>query len=406
VKLLTTLIQRPLFMLLVALTFSMASCGEPLEQADSASSAARGGISLHTELGGRAEGYERACVPREFVFPRDHGAHPEFRNEWWYVTGNLQTAGSKRFGFHATFFRIATRPVDSLNAELTAESVSSSWASSEFYMAHFAIVAESAERVNAYERFGRSAVGLAGAVVNESVDRIEESNTELVKVWLDDWQLLANEKDGQLVWQLQIKEENDSLDLTLVADKPLVLQGRDGYSQKSRDPCNSSYYYSFTRLQASGNVVVDNKSSEVSGSAWLDREWSSSALADDQIGWDWFALQLDDGREIMFYQLRKNDGSSDPFSHAVEIDKDGKKTEIPLELLELDIDRWWRSKAGARYPVSGTITRKDSNETIVYRPLIDDQELNLTVRYWEGAIKLTDVAGQPIGRGYLELTGY
>ena len=194
-----------------------------------------------------------------------------------------------------------------------------------------------------------------------------------------------------MIWQLQIKEENDALDLTLIADKPKVLQGRGGYSQKSEDPCNSSYYYSLTRLRATGTVVTGDQSSDVSGSAWLDREWSSSALADDQVGWDWFAMQLDDGREIMLYQLRRSDGTNDPFSYAVEIDKDGKKTEIPIELLQIDIDRWWLSKGGARYPVSGTIIRKDTDETIVYRPLVDDQELNLTVRYWEGAIKLTDV---------------
>ena len=394
---------RPLVILLAVLVVTVVACGDSDDRVQQANS---GGVSLHTELGGSAEGYKRACAPRDFKFPEDHGPHPEFRNEWWYVTGNLQTlkAGSqqKRFGFHATFFRIATKPADSPKAE----DVTSDWASNEFYMAHFALTEEGADRVSAHERFGRAAAGLAGAVVDTAVDENGTSKNNKVKVWLDDWQLLANEQDGKLVWQLQIEEENNLLDLTLVAEKPKVLQGKAGYSQKSADPCNSSYYYSFTRLQATGTVAIDNQPSDVNGTAWLDREWSSSALADDQVGWDWFALQLDDGREIMFYQLRKNDGTSDPFSHAVEINKDGTKAEIPLQMLELDIDRWWRSKAGARYPISGTITRKDTDETIVYRPLIDDQELNLTVRYWEGAIKLTDKAGQSIGRGYLELTGY
>ena len=399
----TSTTQRPLMFLLLALVFSLLSCSDERDAAVAANSS---GVSLHTELGGSAEGYERACGPREFEFPQDHGPHPEFRNEWWYVTGNLLTPGvgakQKRFGFHATFFRIATRPADSKATAMSSDSVVSEWASSEFYMAHFAITEEGADRVSAHERFGRAAAGLAGAVVNTPVDE----NGNRVKVWLDDWQLLAREQDGQLVWNLKIQEENDALDLTLVADKPKVLQGRDGYSQKSADPCNSSYYYSLTRLQATGTVVTENQTNDVNGSAWLDREWSSSALAEDQVGWDWFALQLDDGREIMFYQLRKNDGTADPFSHAVEIAKDGSKTEIPLDRLELDIERWWRSKAGARYPISGTITRKDTGEIIVYRPLIDDQELDLTVRYWEGAIKLSNAAGQSIGRGYLELTGY
>lgn len=378
------------FAMLLVAVLSVASCSDGSEQKVNAGG---GVVSLHTELGGSAEGYERACGPREFVFPQDHGAHPSFRNEWWYVTGNLQTESATKFGFHATFFRVG----NTLAKAAIEQSVTSKWAANEFYMAHFAITQQGAVKVGAHERFGRAAAGLAGAVANES---------DGVKVWLDDWQLAAEEVDGQLVWNLNIKKDNEALDLTLVADKPVVLQGKEGYSQKSADPCNSSYYYSMPRMQASGKVMAAGQSHDVGGTAWLDREWSSSALADDQVGWDWFALQMDDDRDIMFYQLRKEDGTTDPYSYAVEIDKDGVKKEIPAELFTLNIDRWWQSESGARYPVSGTIKRADTGETIRYQPLIDNQELDLTVRYWEGAIALTDETGQSIGRGYLELTGY
>ena len=183
-----------------------------------------------------------------------------------------------------------------------------------------------------------------------------------------------------------------------------MLQGNRGYSQKSADPCNSSYYYSLPRLRATGTIQSNNETHSVEGSAWIDREWSSSALAPDQVGWDWFALQMDDGRDIMLYQLRKDDGSADPYSHAVEIDEQGRKREIPVPRIE--ISQWWQSQTGAKYPIAGRLHRSDSDEVIVFTPLIENQELLLTVRYWEGAIRLADESGKSTGRGYLELTGY
>ena len=164
-------------------------------------------------------------------------------------------------------------------------------------MAHFAVSTEG-EEIKTYERFSRAAAGLAGAEAHEN---------KVVKVWLDDWQLYALQSDAQLQWHLSLKEQDLNLDLTLTAEKPLVLQGDAGYSRKSADACNASYYYSFTRLKASGsldfNISDQAVSHSVSGSAWLDREWSSSALGANQSGWDWFALQLSDGRDIMLYQL-------------------------------------------------------------------------------------------------------
>ena len=357
-------------------------------------------VSLTTELGGTAEGYQRACEPRDFVFPADHGAHPGFRNEWWYVTGNLNNESGKRFGFHATFFRIANQPVAGpvvgTEAPDTWQSASN-WATSQFYMGHFAISEEGAKKAAAYERFARAAAGLSGATAAP------------VKIWLDDWRLTGPAHDAETnQWQLSMTSDTntESVDLALNPQKPPVLQGERGLSVKSAGNCNASYYYSISRMQVSGEISNGGEQHSVTGSAWLDREWSSSVLADHQVGWDWFALQLTDGRDLMIYQLRDINGQADTHSYAVEIDKAGNKKIIPFEQIELTMERWWQSPSGANYPVAGRIHRGDTNETIVYQPLIDNQELPLTVRYWEGAILLSDEAGTSIGRGYLELTGY
>ncbi len=373
-----------MILLILAILLSAVAC-EPQPE--------NSGVSLHAELGGTAEGFERACGKREFNFPADHSAHPEFRNEWWYITGNLENTDGKRFGFHITFFRIANHPpVEEVN-----NSQSSNWESNEFYMVHLA-VSEADGEIKTYERFSRAAVDLAGA---------ERQADNTVRIWLDEWQLIAKpDQHQQPVWHLQAGEADTHIDLQLSPTKPLVLQGEDGYSQKSEDPCNASYYYSFTRMNVTGSLHTGNTTHQVNGSGWLDREWSSSALGADQSGWDWFALQLNDGRDIMLYQLRRNDGSRDDFSHAVEIDQNGNTNEISIENINIKITRWWQSDTGNRYPVAGVIHRTDTDETLNFTPLIDNQLLDLTVRYWEGAITLTDQENNPVGRGYMELTGY
>jgi len=363
------------------------------------------GVSLHSELGGAASGFERACTARQFNFPEDHGAHRSFRNEWWYITGNVEDTSGKRFGFHVTFFRIANEPPVPDSSTTTDAANVSSWSSNEFYMAHFAVT-EAGNEIKKFERFARSAAGLAGAAINTT-----KKAEDTVRVWLDDWQLSARYNDDSdhpdtLSWHLSMPAAETRLQVSLTPQKPVVLQGDAGYSQKSADPCNASYYYSLTRLQATGSLEIEGSAHDIKGSAWLDREWSSSALGDDQTGWDWFALQLDDGRDIMLYQLRQRDGTRDVYSHAVEIDQSGTPREIPISDIEIETTRWWESETGNRYPVAGTILRKDTAETIEFEPMINNQELDFTVRYWEGAITLKNPSGEPLGRGYMELTGY
>lgn len=344
-------------------------------------------LSLADTLGAAEdEGYARALAPRPFVFPQDHGPHPEFKTEWWYYTGNLQDAAGRRFGYQLTFFRIA------LNPQTVARD--SAWGAQHLYMAHFALSDLAGGHFYFAERFSRAALDLAGAQASP------------FRVWLEDWQASGPEETFPM--RLQADGADFAVDLHLHPEKPLVLQGTAGLSQKSAEEGNASHYYSFTRLSTQGQVQVGDKRFAVSGDSWLDREWSTSALAPDQQGWDWFALQLDDGQELMFYQLRLEDGTSDPASKGIWVDEGGNGTLLRREDVTLEVVATWDSPRGGRYPAEWSlrVPRRDLHLRVT--PLLADQELNVTIRYWEGAVAISGThAGQPVsGRGYVELTGY
>jgi predicted secreted hydrolase len=332
-------------------------------------------------------GFRRAYQPVPLSFPADHGPHGDFRDEWWYLTGNLDGPEARRFGFQITFFRhgLAARPVDR----------PSRWAGRDVYMAHFTLTDAANRRFRAFERRARGALGLAGAELRP------------FRVWLEDWRLEALRGDDW-PWRLQVREDGYALDLTLAPIKPMVLQGRDGLSQKSREPGNASYYYSGSRIRAEGRLEFGGQSFPVAGLAWLDREWSTSALAGDQQGWDWFALQLDEGAELMFYRLRRKNGGIDPLSSGAWIDAGGRKTALApddVELVRLDE---WQAPDGARYPARWRLAVRPLGKSFLVRPAVPDQELRVSVRYWEGAVDVLD-ADRPerrLGRGYMELTGY
>lgn len=363
-------------MLLVTVVLLLAACaGEPADT----------GVDVAAALGGDdVAGYLRADRPRTFRFPEDHGPHPGFRNEWWYVTGNLQSETGVRFGFQITFFRVALAP--------EAPDSPSAWATDHVWMAHFALTDVAAGRHHAVERFARGAVGLAGAQVDP------------FRVWLEDWHMEALQ-GSDLPWRLQIEEGGVSLSLELTARKPPVLQGDGGLSQKGPGDGNASYYYSMTRLDARGDVSVDGGRHAVSGSAWLDREWSTSALAEDQEGWDWFALQLDEGSEIMYYQMRRNDGSADAYSKGLLVHEDGSTRLLRREDMALQVLRRWRSPEGHVYPVAWRLSVAPLGREFEVGAVLDAQEMPLTVRYWEGAVDVFE-DGEAVGRGYVELTGY
>ncbi len=346
------------------------------------------GSELAELLGSGASGFERAVAPREFAFPRDHGPHPSFRNEWWYVTGNLDAEGGRRFGFELTIFRFSLTP--------TPVASPSAWRTNQVYIAHFAVTDADRERFFVAQRYSRGAVGLAGA---ESAP---------FRVWLDDWEIAAQGQGSPERWRLRAGEEEFALDVALSALKPPALNGNQGLSQKSAELGNASYYYSITRWDTRGNVRIGDSDYRVAGLSWLDREWSSSALAADQVGWDWFALQLSDGSDLMFYNIRKTDGSQDRHSAGTWIGADGRTSHLPRGEVDIAVNATWQSPEGGSYPGGWTLSLPGRNLTLDIVPVIADQELFTTVRYWEGAVDVTGRQdGEPInGRGYVELTGY
>lgn len=329
------------------------------------------------------QGYARALEPREFNFPADHGPHPELRTEWWYYTGNLETAEGRRFGFQLTFFRSALAP------EMPARE--SAWATRQAWLAHFTVTDVQSGTFRSFERWGRGALGLAGA------------QAEPFRVWLKDWRV-----EGQPM-RLVASEDGLGIDLVLQQGKPPVLQGEQGLSRKSAEPGNASYYYSLTRMPAAGTVRVGKERFAVQGFAWMDREWSTSSLGRDQVGWDWFSLQLSDGWDLMLYRLRKKDGTADPSSSGTLIGPSGESRPLKLSDFEIEGTGEWRSpRSGAHYPARWRLRIPSEELDLTVQPVLADQELDVSFRYWEGAVDLQGTRhGRPIrGRGYVELTGY
>jgi predicted secreted hydrolase len=342
--------------------------------------------SVTDALGGNnTEGYARATHPREFSFPADHGAHPDFRNEWWYFTGNLSTADGRRFGYQLVIFRIALQPEPPEHV--------SRWAGNQIYMGHLALTDPLQEQHLHEERFARAAIGLAGA------------QAQPFRVWLENWSV--TETSGNR-WELQARTDRFNLQLELQSLKPVMLQGDGGLSRKSAEPGNASYYYSLTRLATQGTLTLDGTSHDVQGLSWLDREWSTSALADDQAGWDWFSLQLDSGDDLMFYQLRRKDGSIDPLSAGTLVDAGGRATSLHPDGVVIETLDNWQSPAGVRYPSRWRLRIPAHGFDLTITPLMAGQELDVSVRYWEGAVAVEGKRdGDGIrGHGYVELTGY
>jgi len=349
----------------------------------------RASLSIAETLrGANDEGYARAIMPREFQFPADHGPHPEFRTEWWYYTGNLESAVGRRFGFQLTFFRSALAP--------TMPARESAWATRQAWLAHFAVSDLGGGRFHSFERWSRGAVGLAGA------------QAEPFRVWVKDWTAEGFSGHAPPI-RLTASEADLRIDLVLQPGKPPVLQGDRGLSQKGPEIGNASYYYSLTRMPVAGTVRLGGERFAVNGLAWMDREWSTSSLGRDQVGWDWFALQLSDGSDLMLYQLRRKDGSADPASSGTVVSPGGEVRHLALPDFQIAGSGVWRSpRSDARYPARWHIRIPSEKLDLEIRPVLADQELDVSFRYWEGAVDIEGSRqGRPIrGRGYVELTGY
>jgi len=356
--------------------------------------------ALADDGGGGGGGYALADAVRAFQFPADHGPHADFRTEWWYFTGNLvstaEEGAGRRFGYQLTVFRSAVAPAD-------APDRTSKWATRQLYMAHLAVTDVAGESFHAHQRYARGAAGLAGAVAAP------------LRVWVGDWQVASLDPDGDATFPLRLTAAagDVALDLRLNAGKGVVLQGDRGLSRKGAG--GASYYYSCPRLPTRGTVSVDGETYAVEGASWLDREWSSSLLGEGQEGWDWFAVQLDDGRDLVFYRIRGGGGPADRLGYAALVPAAGEADD-PGTLRVLDVTgssllpvRHWRSpESGVRYPAGWRLLLPSEGLHLSLRPLLDDQELNLDFRYWEGAIRVEGTAGRrPVaGYGYAELTGY
>ena len=349
-----------------------------------------------------SEGFAIPRPGRRFEFPRDHGSHPEFKIEWWYVTGHLYTQARQRYGFQATFFRRSNAKADPNSISPSIEpGVRQPFGHPELHLAHMAISDIKQQRFLFEERVNR--VGW-DASADETTLALRNGN----------WSMrLDTNNTGVITLHGSIRAEV-SFSLQLSPRKPLVIFGQDGVSRKGAAPAAASHYLTFPRLDARGTLSTDGGLQTVTGQAWMDHEISSSQLDQSQEGWDWASLQLQDGREIMVYRLRKKGGATDPHSQLAWIDAQGGIASFPADSFGWKVDgHWTSSKTGAKYPIQVTLETIDpaTNQPKRFQlePLVVDQEVCGRlggVPYWEGACRVRDARGAEVGSAYLELTGY
>ncbi|MEO8587620.1 MAG: lipocalin-like domain-containing protein [Acidobacteriota bacterium] len=326
---------------------------------------------------------------QKISFPRDHGSHDDARVEWWYVTGQLETASGKRLGYQLTFFRTGIESSPKAGR-------ASAFAARDLFLAHFALTDPAAGTFRFAERMHRTGFGAAGA----REDRLDVVN--------EDWRL--EEVGGRFV--LAAGDGGDGISLLLTPEKPPVLHGEGGLSRKGPEPDAVSRYVSLTRLRSEGWWTSRGKSESVSGLSWFDHEWGSGRIGKDTAGWDWFALHLLDGRDLMLYRMRGAGGGGTPYSSGTLVEKDGRA--VPLAAADFTIDetaRWKSARSGGNYPARWVVRVPRSGIAVEVFPLVGDQELvtekSTRVTYWEGACDVTAPGGgAPLGRAYVEMTGY
>jgi len=326
--------------------------------------------------------YAQVMKGRELEFPRDHGSHPAFRTEWWYVTGWLEDSQGKPLGFQVTFFR--TRPGRKGNNP-------SRFAARQVLIAHAALADPAKGRLIHDQRVARAGFGLAEAA---------EGNTN---VSIDDWHF--SRESGRYLARIPAREF--SLDLVFEVSQPPLLQGEAGFSPKGTDPRSASHYYSVPQLRVSGSIHRNGRAEPVRGTAWLDHEWSSEYLAQGAVGWDWIGINLDDGGALMAFRMRGGDGAT-LWAGGTRRAPGGKTQALRRDQVEFAPRHKWRSpRTGVTYPIALEVRAGELSLGI--EPLLEDQELdarNTTgTIYWEGAVRALS-GGRIVGKGYLELTGY
>ena len=358
----------------LACLFALSGCDDP------DGSPGSGALRVATLLGEPSEtGFLTAESVRPFEFPRDHGAHPRFRQEWWYLTAALEDAEGGEYGAQFTLFRRA----------LSAEAGDGPWRSAQAYLGHFALTDVEREHHVEAERFARGHPRLAGVRITPFA------------AWIDGWRL---ESAAATTWPMRLKarDEGFGVDLVLRDTRPPVLQGDQGLSAKG--PGAGSYYYSVPRIAVEGTLHFGDREVEVAGRGWFDREWSTSGLDAEQIGWDWFALQLDDGRSLMLFQIRRRDGVRGAYDQGILVSPDGSVRTLKGADFALSPEQVWRDGRGTQWPVRWRLAVGD--EVFVVDAAIKDQVMDTSIRYWEGLVRVSDSRTRYLGRGYMELTGY
>ncbi len=325
-----------------------------------------------------------------FAFPRDHASHDDFRTEWWYYTGQVRSASGEEYGYQVTFFR---------SGVAGERSNPSRWAAKNLYLAHFAVSDIGRKAFRYFERVGRAGPAGSGAGA---------SGREL-RVWIGDWEVRG---DGT-TQRLRAKEGEYAVNFALRSQKSPVIHGEKGISQKGEGRGHASHYYSLTRLTTEGTMTVRGKTFAVAGLSWMDHEFGTTQLTPDQVGWDWFSLQLEDGTELMLYVIRKADGRPDPYSAGTWVGADGRAVRLQQSDFSVEVlDRWKSPRGKGVYPMKWRLGAPTMNLDIIVTPAFPDQELDTAkstrVVYWEGAVFAEGTAqGRPArGRGYVEMTGY
>ena len=341
-----------------------------------------------------------ARAPYTFAFPRDHGAHPAYQSEWWYYTGHVRAKDGRRFGYELTFFRVGLKPGDPQPTP-----TQSRWRGHELYPAHFALTDEAGKTFYHVDRFAREAIGMGAS----SVGRLD--------VRADDWTLRgapAGKPDlERMTMHASQHTANglDAIDFVQVPEKPPAVHGHGGVSRKAACRSCASHYYSYTRLHTTGTLTFDGQKLAVDGLSWMDHEYGSDELQRDQAGWDWFAIQLDDKRELMLYLLRQKDGSVTPQSSGSLVEPDGRVRYLARSDFAIDHTATWKSPhTGGVSPSAWRVRVPAAKIDLTIAPTVADQELAGTttgVSYWEGAVDIRDAfARKLLGVGYVEMTGY
>lgn len=342
--------------------------------------------------------FESAKPGYRFSFPKDHGAHPGFRTEWWYFTGHLRSEEGEEYGYELTFFRQGNDHPEVLKNP-------SRWAPRQLYFAHFAVTDLPQKRFYYHDRISREAIGKAGA----KTDRLE--------VWIDRWRAVQEGETIRLQAEegLSGKESSGKLkiDLTLSPLKPPVVHGKEGISKKGEDEGQASHYYSLTRLETKGSLRIGGREEKVLGLSWMDHEFGSAILNSRQIGWDWLSIQLDDGTDVMLFQIRREEGAIDRESSGTIVAPDGRSRHLAAgDFTMTPVEHWKSAESGANYPVGWKIEVPSERLFLESQPALPDQELitsrSTRIVYWEGASRFRGTKrGEPIdGKGYIELTGY